>query len=147
MVSLLWNFYQEVIVYNPIADIEKTERVLENRIGTVAAFKPAWGKEIIEKNLFSPLRGHEPPAEPVEPVEAVEIPPPKRPELKLDGIILNQFGEYIAYIKKNHEKTVPLRKGDKFGDILVVDIKEREVELLWNGEKIILEMKTTRTLR
>lgn len=144
MVSLLWNFYREVVVYNPIEDIEKTELIRKDKIRTRTAFRHAWGKEIVEKNPFSRLRKHSVTTL-QEPVVGTEEPQPvkepKRLVLKLSGIILNQFGEYVAYIQKGREAARPLRKGDVFDGILVVDIQQRAVELLWNGQEIRLSME------
>lgn len=151
MVILLRNFYLEVVVYDPLKEIESAEKATkEGEKMAGAVFEEVWGDEIHEKNLFSPMRGHLP-----EPSQVLMVPkgveadikPPERPILSLKGIIRNQFGEYIAIIEKGNAKAMPLRKGDMLDDVLVVEIKEKVVELMWNNENIRLSMEKVKTLK
>ena len=149
MVSLLWNFYREVVVYHAMDAVEKTEKISKVPPKDIPRYKPAWNKGIVNKNLFTKLRGYTPPppppsAKPAEP----ELPPVVLvpPELNLNGIILNQYGEYIAFIQKDGGSPKRVRKGDTFDGILVVDISVREVQLLWNEEELTLSMKKIKSV-
>ena len=149
MVSLLWNFYREVVVYHAMDAVQKTREISKVPQTSIPLYKPAWNKKIVSKNLFSKLRGYTPPppppsAKPAEP----ELPPVVLvpPELNLSGIILDQYGEYIAFIQKDGGSPKRVRKGDSFDGILVVDIAVREVKLLWNDEELNLSMKKIRTV-
>lgn len=147
MLSLLWNFYVEVVAYDPFEGIEETGRDGDDLGGSSGALKYAWGREIEDKNLFSKSRKAETPApQPV--VEAEPEPPPKeRPRLRLNGIIRDQFGEHVAYIQRGNSVLPPLRKGDRVDDLLVVDVKDRDVVLSWEGEEIKLSMAKVKTLK
>ncbi len=149
MVSLLWNFYREVVVYHAMDAVRKTEKTAKEAKQPPGPYNPAWDKKIVSKNLFSKLRGYTPPppppsAKPAEP----ELPPVVLvpPELNLSGIILDQYGEYTAFIQKDGGSPKRVRKGDTFDGILVVDIAVREVKLLWNDEELNLSMKRIKTV-
>ncbi len=146
MVSLLWNFYREAVVYHAMDAVEKTEKISKVSPEGIPSYKPSWNKGIVNKNLFSKLRGytHPPSAKPTE----SELPPVVLvpPELNLNGIILDQYGEYIAFIQKDGGSPKRVRKGDTFDGILVVDISVREVKLLWNDEELNLSMKKIKTI-
>jgi len=141
MVSLLWNFYREVVVYHSMDAVKKTEKAAKETKQPPEPYKPAWDKKIVSKNLFSKFRGYTPP--PPSEFAEPELPPIPLvpPELNLSGIILNQYGEYSAFIQKGGGSPKRVRKGDTFDDILVVDITVREVKLLWNDEELNLRMK------
>lgn len=143
MLSLLWSFYREAMLYDPLKGIEQTASRKEERSQAHGETRYAWGKEIVEKNLFSPLRGKLPLVPPA-PKPEVEIPVIEIPDLKLNGIIVNQFGEYVVYIQKDREMLPPLRKGDIFGDLSVLDVREKSVDLLWDGQEVRLTMEKMR---
>ncbi|MBI4823694.1 MAG: hypothetical protein HY805_05635 [Nitrospirae bacterium] len=139
-------------MYNPLEEIETAEKALkEGEKKALPYYKPSWGKEIHERNVFSPKRSE------VEPLSLVLtpknanivslLPPAEKPLLNLKGIIRNEHGEYIALIEKGTEKAIPLRKGDRIGDVLVVEIRERTVDLMWNEEKIRLSMEKVKTIK
>ena len=104
---------------------------------------PAWDKSISEKNLFSPSRTYREP----KPITArALVEPPRRPDLALKGIVLDTYGDFIAYLEINQARPVPLRKGDKVEDIEVTDISEKRVVLKWNGETITMSVERVRTI-
>lgn len=144
MLSSFWSFYKEALVYNPLEGILQAGTPREERLKPPDTSRYVWGAEIAGKNLFSAMRGKIPviiqTPEPVEP----EIPVIEIPELKLDGIIVNQFGEYVVYILKDREAIPPLRKGDRYDDLYVLDIREKSVDLLWDEQEIRLTMEKMR---
>jgi len=139
-----WNFMVSAVLYNPLSDnlVKKVKiRESEPARGTYAA---AWDKIIYEKNLFSTLRTYMEP-KPVR-VASPPPPPPKRPDLTLKGIILDTFGDYVAFVEINQAKSTQLRKGDKIEDIEVSDISEKAVVLKWLNETITLSIEKVKTL-
>jgi hypothetical protein len=147
MASLVWGFITESLLYSPLEKIQSAEKEPEGKKITKADFKAAWGAVIYKNNLFSPKRGAPPVRPPSETVvtpppapQEKPKPPPVRPVLKLNGIIVNQYGEYVAYIVKNAESAVRAREGDTLGDVKVVSIDERTVKLLWLNEEIVLSL-------
>ncbi len=141
--ALLWDFVAEALLYNPFAQIGGIERAVEAKVKSEDVFKPAWGTEILKRNLFSQERSPAPkPAPPAAGERAENAPePPVRPDVSLTGIILNQFGEYVAYVRIGREEPVPLRYGDELDNIKVAEITERKATLTWNDETIILTME------
>jgi len=77
---------------------------------------------------------------------AASASPPRRPELTLRGILRVPKGEYVAYMEIWKVTAIPIRKGDKFNDIEVVDISERKVVLQWMGEKIHMSIEHIKTV-
>jgi hypothetical protein len=139
-----WKFTVNAVLYSPLSDnlVKKAKiRESEPAKGTYTA---AWDKIIYEKNLFSTLRTYMEP-KPVR-VAPPPPPPPKRPDLTLKGIILDTFGDYVAYIEINQAKSTQLRKGDKVEDIEVSDITEKAVVLKWLNETITLTIEKVKTL-
>jgi hypothetical protein len=141
---LLWDFMTQAVLYDPLDRIQAVEKVSTDRSMSMADFQAAWGADIHEKNLFSPQRGAPPPApEPAEltpvPMEDI-LPPPVRPDFSLSGIIRNDFGELIAYVKVGQTDPVPVRQGDSIEDAEVVEVTDRTVRLTWNGENIDLSL-------
>lgn len=140
------DMYKEAIIYNPLKSIEISGReAANNGKKALPVFEAAWGREIVENNLFSSTRS------PVQPKPQLQgkaaEPPPKRPDMNLKGIILDQFGEYIAYIEKDKAKAVAARKGDRFDDVEVVDVQQKSVELRWNEENILLSLDRIKTIK
>lgn len=140
------DMYKEAIIYNPLKSIEISGReAANNGKKALPVFEAAWGREIVDDNLFSSTRS---PVQPKpQPQDKAAEQPPKRPDMNLKGIILNQFGEYIAYIEKDKVKAVPVRKGDRFDDVEVVDIQQKSVELRWNEENILLSLDRIKTIK
>jgi hypothetical protein len=139
-----WDFYTGALQYDPLASV--TLRKPRTQAVDISApkYRPAWGKAIYEKNLFSPARGY---AEPTPAVPASPPPPPPvKPQMDLTGIVLDPDGEYIAYISIDRAKAVPMRKGDKMGDVEVVDINEMSVVVQWNRENITLSLNRIKTI-
>ncbi len=142
---LLKDLYREAIVYNPLRGIEaKVQEAINNSGKVLPVFESGWGKEIAENNLFSPSRS---PVQPKSQIQMKGVEPPKKPEMHLKGIVLDQSGDYIAYIEKDKAKAVPVRKGDKLDDVEVIDIKEKSVDLKWNEETISLSISKIKTIK
>ena len=143
----IWNFYTGAIRYNPLSE-SLVKRSSGKGIESLLAFKysPAWNPDIHEKNLFSPNRSYIEP----KPVSTVIVPPPppppRKPEMLLKGIVLDLFGDYVAYIEIDKAKALPMRKGDKTDDIDVVDVSDRKVVLKWNNEMIELAVDKIKTI-
>jgi len=145
-IILLRDLYKEAIVYNPLQGIEAKGRGAVNSKELLPGFKAGWSKEIIDNNLFSPTRN---PVQ-LQPKAQTQMKPiemPKRPEMTLKGIVLDQFGDYIAYIEKDRARPVPVRKGDRLDDVDVVDVKQKSVELRWNEETISLSLEKIKTIK
>ncbi|MEK6651993.1 MAG: hypothetical protein AABY50_03585 [Nitrospirota bacterium] len=139
------DMYKEAIIYNPLKSIEISGReAANNGKKALPVFEAAWGREIVENNLFSSTRS---PVQPKPQPQGKAAEPPKRPDMNLKGIILDQFGEYIAYIEKDKAKAVAARKGDRFDDVEVVDVQQKSVELRWNEENIVLSLDRIKTIK
>lgn len=139
-----WQFTVKAVLYNPLSELLVKKAKIRESEPTKAIYAAAWDKVIYEKNLFNTLRTYKEP-KPVRPA-VPPPPPPKRPELALKGIILDTFGEYVAYVEINQAKSTQLRKGDKVEDIEVSDISEKSVVLKWLGETITLTIEKVKTL-
>ncbi|MFA4830539.1 MAG: hypothetical protein WC855_01410 [Thermodesulfovibrionales bacterium] len=140
------DMYKEAIIYNPLESVEISGReAANNGKKALPVFEAAWGREIVDNNLFSSTRSPVQPPPPQPQGKAAE--PPKRPDMNLKGIILDQFGEYVAYIEKDKVKAVPVRKGDRFDDVEVVDVQQKSVELRWNEENILLSLDRIKTIK
>lgn len=138
-----WTFYTDALLYNPLPESAvKQVKVKEAEI-IKSKYSSAWSEDIHEKNLLAPNRTYKPP-KPV--VIAPPVEPPKRPNLVLKGIVLDTFGDYVAYIEINQAKAAALRKADKVEDIEVMDITEKKVVLQWNNEMIDLSIEKIKTL-
>ncbi|TAL26518.1 MAG: hypothetical protein EPN94_03065 [Nitrospirae bacterium] len=147
VLALSIDMYKEAIIYDPLKNIEVSGRETANN-GKQASpvFEAAWSKDIADNNLFSSSRSAvQPKPQPLQgrPPE----PPPKKPELYLRGIILDQFGDYVAYIEKDRAKATAVRKGDRFDDVEVVDVQQKSVELRWNEENILLSLDRIKTIK
>ncbi|NJD57151.1 MAG: hypothetical protein FIA94_12210 [Nitrospirae bacterium] len=145
LVSLLaaWKFYVNAISYNPLDEGAVKHTQIKEGVMTKSVYAPAWDKDIHDKNLFSPTRTYKEP-KPVSVMPPVE--PPKRPEMVLKGIVLDTYGDYVAYLEINQAKAVPLRKGDKVDEIEVSDISEKKVVLKWNNENITMSIEKIKTI-
>ncbi len=142
-----WNFTVNALKYNPLSDILVKKAQIRASEPLETTRTAAWDKTIYEKNLFSALRTYaEPKPVRVEVPPPPPPPPPKRPELALKGIVIDTFGDYVAYIEINQARPAKLRTGDKVEDIEVTDISEKAVVLKWLGETITLTIEKVRTL-
>lgn len=139
-----WKFTVNAVRYNPLSDILVKKAKIRESEPTKPTYTAAWDKIIYEKNLFSALRTYMEP-KPVR-VAAPPPPPPKRPDLALKGIVLDTFGDYVAYIEINQAKSTQLRTGDKVEDIEVSAISEKAVVLKWLDETITLSIEKVKTL-
>lgn len=138
-------FVTDALRYDPLADVFVKKSSLKPLDLAAGKFAAAWGPEIHDKNLFSQNRSFFEP-KPVVVDTTPPVEPPKRPELALKGIVLDTFGEYVAYIEINQARSTPLRKGDKIEDIEVSDISAKQVVLKWNNETIPLTIEKVKTL-
>jgi hypothetical protein len=145
MLSLI-NFYQNVIKYTPVTLVteDQKEAAPEDEVLTVA--HGAWKEDILKLNIFSPTRSFAEKREPVVKIEPLIEKPVKRPELKLMGIVLNQYDEFVALIEKDGQMAPAVRVGENLEDIEVLDIKEDSVSLLWNRETINLMLRRVKRL-
>lgn len=139
-----WKFTVSAVLYNPLSEIFVKKTKIRESEPVKATYTSAWDKIIYEKNLFSTLRTYMEP-KPVR-IAAPPPPPPKKPDLALRGIILDTFGDYVAFVEINQARSRQLRKGDKIEDIEVSDISEKEVVLKWLGETITLTIEKVKTL-
>jgi hypothetical protein len=139
----IWKFYVGAVAYDPLDErTVKHARIKETPMAK-SAYAPAWDRNISERNLFSPSRTYREP----KPVSAKALSePPRRPDLVLKGIVLDRYGDFIAYLEINQAKAVPLRKGDKVEEIEVADISEKRVVLKWNAETITMSIEKVKTL-
>lgn len=140
---IFWNFYSEAWKYDPLYE-SNIKKVKPKDTETVyVKYTPAWSDDIHDNNLFSTFRSYVEP----KPVSSVPVPPPpKRPEMILKGIIIDTFGDYVAYLEIDKSKPISLRKGDKIEDIEIIDISERKVVLKWNAETINLSIEKIKTI-
>jgi len=146
----VWNFYARGLRHDPYAELSvgKVKQKAGGPAGQAAApvlFVPGWTADIHEKNLFSPGRTYREP-KPVAAMPLVPVEPPKRPEIVLRGVILDSFGEYVAYIEVDKSKSVPMRKGDKTEGIELIDISGRKAVLKWNNEIMNLSLDKIKTI-
>lgn len=138
-------FYKNVIKYKPVkVEYKLSEKKEVDKKRGLKLKEIVWDRVITEKNIFSPDRSFsprvEPKAEKGEPLTTPEIP-----DLTLKGIVLNQYNEYVAYIKKDNEKTMAIRAEEQIGDIKVLQVREREVLLEWRGQKMTLSLRSAKT--
>lgn len=140
---MLWGFYTDAIRYHPLDQYAQKIEMKTTAEEEMAKAAGAWTAAIHEKNLFSPNRSYLEPQ-----IQAAEAPPPPPPpEVALKGIVLDRFGEFVAYVEINKAKAVPMRKGDTVEGLAVVSIAERELVLKWNAETIPLRMDKIRTIQ
>ncbi len=138
----LINFYQNVIKYQETKPLNSPKEKIQKVISTndkAAADKITWDMEILEKNIFSPDRSFSPVQESETSEETEDSP--IRPNLKLIGVVLNQYNEYIAYIKREGEKPVGLRVGERIDDSEIIEINDRTVKIRWKDEEFVLTLK------
>jgi len=144
MIFSAWKFYINAIAYDPLDEEAVKHAKIKESVVTKSVYARSWGAEIHEKNLFSPTRTYmEPKPIPVAP-PPVELP--KRPEIALRGIVLDTFGDYVAYVEINQAKAMPLRKGDKVEGLEVSDVTEKKVVLKWYTEMITMSIEKVKTL-
>lgn len=146
----VWSFYSRGLRHDPYAELSAAK--VKQKPGAAAgqasapvAFRPGWTADIHERNLFSPSRTYREP-KPVAAGPLIPVEPPKRPEILLKGVILDSFGEYVAYIEVDKGKPVPMRKGDKTENIELIDISGRKAVLKWNNETMNLSLDKIKTI-
>ena len=151
LMLLSWDFTQSVILYDPLEatgttapSAAATARTTEPEL---TMSRPAWGDEILTYNLFSKSRGREMPLDSAETtdisgsggitgIEDVTI----RPDVKLSGIIKNQFGEFVAYIKVEKDPPVAVRTGEVVRGMKIMEIRQRSVTVEWKGSNFDLNL-------
>lgn len=153
VILLASSFIRNGIYYMPIQEMQRAEESPETHIATDLPIASGWGEEIVRGNLFDPYRA-EPPKIPegTAPAGVSEPPPPipeekPAPQIELNGIILNQYGEHIAYLKINNAPPMAVRKGDRVEGIRVLDVTERVVELSWENNPISLTIEKIKNVK
>jgi hypothetical protein len=139
----VWNFYSQALVLDPLSEVAvERPRQESHEAGAGAAYRPEWSKGITEKNLFSPARSYRE----QKPVASAPPVPEKRPEFVLKGIVLDSYGDYVAYLEIDKSKPLAVRKGDKIEKTEIVGVSARQAVLKWNGEIIDLSLERIRTI-
>jgi hypothetical protein len=140
LIYAVFNFFSNALVYDPLEEVPaKKFKPESSDYRLKSTYVPAWDSAIHEQNLFSPYRSYIKP-KPIAEVSKPAEPPPRKPDLILSGIVLDTYGEYVAYIKIDKSKAIPMRKGDILEDVELIDISSREVVLKWKTDKINLSM-------
>ncbi|MBI5638899.1 MAG: hypothetical protein HZA17_00590 [Nitrospirae bacterium] len=142
-----WNFYTKALRYEPLSGVAANKQGRKEAVSSLSAkYQPAWGKEIHDRNLFNPSRSYREPKSSGSAEALLPLEPPKKPELVLKGIILDTFGEYVAYLEIDKAKAIAMRRGDKTDNIELVDISGRKTVLKWNDELIELTIDKIKTI-
>lgn len=144
-VYTVWHFYAGAVAYDPLADVVAGKRAAqpEGHETAVAGPAAAWTPSIHENNAFSPLRTYRPPKPAVSEAAAQK---PKRPDIVLKGIVLDRFGDYVAYIAVDKAKALAMRKGDKSGDVELKDVSDKRAVVKWYDEMIDLSLEKIKTI-
>jgi type II secretory pathway component PulC len=148
LIALLWDFGNRAILYSPLTltqDITRPPIPERQNNGKVA--EPAWGPEIVNRNLFSKSRSVRvstpAPAPTKKPSPSmIEQKKEVRPEFTLSGIIQNQSGEDIAYIIFNGQNPIGIRVGEELGGAKLTRIDKRSVTMNWRGSEIKLSLSS-----
>lgn len=137
-----WNFYTRALALDPFSEFAVRQPESKGAQAlSETSYRPAWSRAIIEKNLFSPARTY---AEPK--AVAAALPPEKKPQFALRGVVVDAFGDYVAYLEIDKAKPVAVRKGDKIEKTEIIDVSARRAVLKWNGEMIDLSMEKIKTI-
>ncbi len=139
----VWNYYTQALLPDPLARTRADRPRRQVHLpGAVTRYRPAWGKVISENNLVSPERTYRV----RKAVAAVAAVPEKKPEFVLRGIVLDSYGDYVAYLEIDKSKPVAVRKGDKIENTEILDVSARQAVLKWNGENIDLSLERIKTI-
>jgi hypothetical protein len=138
-------FYTDALRYDPLEKIILKKNEGREPVVNVVKLTPGWATDIHEKNLFSQTRTYLEP-KPVVQSAATLVEPPRKPELSLKGIVLDNYGDYIAFVEIDQAKAMPLRRGDKVEGMEVLDISGKKLVLKWNNEIINMTIEKVRTL-
>lgn len=151
MLFLIRDFIIGGIMYDPLGELQSPQGGASEEEGPLPRYETAWSGVIGERNIFnSPLAPAAMPSDKAASGERASAASEEdsgkeadagRPSLKLVGVVLNQYGEFVALVSKNEEKAVPLRKGDFLDDVMVVEVGRMNAELLWNDETISLSIE------
>ncbi len=137
-----WNFYMKAVAYDPLAGDSAGGRTVRAQDKPLQQYQQAWSAAIYEKNVFSPNRTYREPKS----ASGAGAEKPKQPDFALTGIIQDRFGEYVAFVVIDKAKPVAMHKGDKTGDIELVDVSKRRAVLKWYDELIDLSMERIKTI-
>lgn len=154
LLALVWEFRTDVLLYNPVATAVKDDDLQAEAEKEKESFESAWGPEILDRDLFSSVRGHVPEQRPVDasamldaqPSEP-EVPPAPMPIIKLSGIINSPDGQWVAYIQVGDAPSVGVRKGDMVNNVLVSEVLQRRVVLIWNTQRVELALTNRSILK
>ena len=146
-IYMAWNFYIRAFNYDPMTEVvSRKSKSLQSAVLTSARNMAGWSTSINEKNIFSPNRTYREPKPVVVAPPPPYVEPPRKPELVLKGIVLDTFGDFVAYIEIDKGKAAPMRKGDKLENIELLEISDRQVVLQWNEEQINLSVDKIKTI-
>ena len=138
-----WVFVNDALLYDPLEGFSTkgASSIVNSTHG--GGIVNSWGDEILSGNLFSQDRAFNKPKSDAtsQSLPPIALPPPEKPKIDLNGTILNQHNEYVAYIVINKGAMMQVRKGDAVDDLSIIDIRERALDIAWNNEVIKLELK------
>jgi hypothetical protein len=143
---LAWDFTRGVLLYDPLGQVALETEVTETQASAPGEFRPGWNEAIVRKNLFREDRGQTPPSPPPSALNsaAAGAPEPtvpdRAPNVKLNGIIKNQFGEYVAYVQIETAPAIALRAGDMVSGLNVERVDQRSVVLLFGPQRLELTL-------
>jgi len=136
-----------LVAYDPLKEARASVGQSAERFAELPPrdFVPVDAQAIFDKNLFDPSRkGRRPPPPKPKPKPApapAPAPPPAMPRISLKGIVETPSGERKALLEIEGDRTRSLRAGDVAGEFEVVKIGILEVELLWNGEPLSINIR------
>ena len=147
LIYLLAGFVSQVVLYNPMLDLEGGARQGESFLVQDKAYKRAWSKSILKKNLFNPQRSEGPPMREATqddvPYTRVIEAPVSMPSIDLNGIIKNPDGSYTAYLRIGSNQATAMRSGDMLEEVLVERIENRNVSIRWRDKTFTLELPSS----
>ena len=147
LIYLLAGFVGQVVLYDPMLDLEGGARQGESVMAQEKAYKRAWSRSILKKNLFSPQRSEGPPMREVIqndiPYTRAAEAPVSMPSIDLNGIIKNPDGSYTAYLKIGSNQATAMRSGDMLEEVLVERIENRKVSIRWRDRTFTLELTSS----
>ena len=104
----------------------------------------------MDRNLFTSSRSAVPKRE-----VSLNVPPPSTympetitpPEVVLSGIIKNQYDEFVAYLSVDGGLITGVRVGDTLGDLEVLEVEDRKVQLKWKDSLMTLDLKSSSLMK
>jgi hypothetical protein len=148
--GLSYEFINEVVMYSPLDEVGASKKSGQAKAANANGFAPAWGSEIVERNLFTSSRSATPERRVPTPIVSAptrvqEIITP--PQVVLSGIIKNQYDEFVAYIAIDGGPITGVRAGDALVDLQVLEIEDRKISLMWIDTPMTLELKSSSLMK